>query len=156
MNHPLDGGGSGGQGWDREQRGEPAAGGDVSAGERFGWGADPPARRGYGRAIYGESGLGDISPDERWGEAPRGGFAGRGPKGYRRSDDRIGEEVCERLTRDDAVDASDLSVRVESGHVTLEGSCATRSQRQRAESVAAEVAGVSDVRNLVRVRAPRA
>lgn len=32
-----------------------------------------------------------------------GGFAGRGPKGYQRSDDRIREDVCERLAEDPVI-----------------------------------------------------
>ncbi len=172
MNHPLDGQRSRGPGGAREQRGDPAESSDVSRDERFGWGADPPARRGYGRAIYGESGLGDGQRDERGSDRPApdpaletfapgrstfgasGGFAGRGPKGYRRSDARILEDVCERLRRDDEVDAGELSVRVDDGQVTLEGSSGTRGERQRAERIAASVAGVADVHNRVRVRRP--
>ena len=79
------------------------------------------------------------------------GFAGRGPKGYRRSDARLREDICERLSEDDEVDASEVSVRVEGGEVTLEGSTETRGQKQRAELIAAGVAGVSDVHNRLRV-----
>jgi hypothetical protein len=81
-----------------------------------------------------------------------GGFAGRGPKGYKRTDERVHEDVCDRLSQDDEVDASDISVRVENGEVTLEGSTETRRQKHRAEEIAADVAGVSDVHNNVRVR----
>jgi len=168
MNHPLDGGRRRFGGARRPEDGERGEGTDVSADERFGWGADPPARRGYGRGIYGESGLGDT-PGELGGQASerdrlpedyapglstfgaRGGFAGRGPKGYTRSDERIREEVCERLSRDDALDASEIEVRVEGGQVTLAGRSPTRRDRQRAENIAADVAGVADVHNLIRV-----
>jgi hypothetical protein len=81
-----------------------------------------------------------------------GGFAGRGPKGYKRTDERVHEDVCDRLSQDDEVDASDISVRVENGEVTLEGSTETRRQKHRAEEIAADVSGVSDVHNNVRVR----
>ncbi|MEA2733737.1 MAG: hypothetical protein QOE14_188, partial [Humisphaera sp.] len=50
-----------------------------------------------------------------------GDFAGRGPRGYRRGDDRIGEEVCEILTISPDVDASDIDVIVTDGVVTLIG-----------------------------------
>jgi hypothetical protein len=56
----------------------------------------------------------------------RGQFRGRGPKGYRRSDDRIREDVCERLTRDDRVDASNIEVTVKDGAVTLSGTTHSR------------------------------
>lgn len=81
-----------------------------------------------------------------------GGYAGRGPKDYKRSAERIREDICERLSRDDEVDASEITVRVESGEVTLEGSVETRRQKHRAEEIAAEVLGVDDVHNSVRVR----
>jgi osmotically-inducible protein OsmY len=47
------------------------------------------------------------------------GFRGRGPRGYERSSERIYEDVCEGLTEDDRVDASQLEVDVENGIVTL-------------------------------------
>jgi hypothetical protein len=57
-----------------------------------------------------------------------GEFTGRGPRGYQRSDERIKEEVCERLTRHGQVDASDVEVRVEAGEVTVQGSVPTRAR----------------------------
>lgn len=68
-----------------------------------------------------------------------GGHAGRGPKDYQRADARILEDVCERLSRDDEVDASELAVRVEAGEVTLEGSVETRRQKRRAGHVRVRV-----------------
>jgi osmotically-inducible protein OsmY len=81
----------------------------------------------------------------------QGGYAGRGPKGYTRTDDRIREEVCERLSRDDDVDASEIEVRVQNGEVTLEGTVQTRSMKHQAEDLADDVTGVSDVHNHLRV-----
>jgi hypothetical protein len=80
-----------------------------------------------------------------------GGYAGRGPKGYTRTDDRIREEVCERLSRDDDVDASEIEVLVQNGEVTLEGTVQTRSMKHQAEDLADDVTGVSDVHNRLRV-----
>jgi hypothetical protein len=87
--------------------------------------------------------------------APRGwgreSFAGRGPKGYRRSDERIREEVSDALTADPLVDASEITVQVEEGHVTLTGTVVAREQKRRAEDVAERISGVSDVSNNLRV-----
>jgi hypothetical protein len=80
-----------------------------------------------------------------------GGFAGRGPKGYVRTDERIREDVCDRLSMDDDVDASEVEVRVENGEVTLEGTVPTRSMKHRAEDLTEDVAGVNDVHNRLRV-----
>lgn len=85
---------------------------------------------------------------------PRGGYAGRGPKDYTRTDERIREDVCERLSWDDEVDATEVSVRVSSGEVTLEGTVETRHMKRRAEDLADEVSGVVDVHNTIRVSKP--
>ena len=86
----------------------------------------------------------------------RGTYAGRGPRGYRRSDARVREDVCDRLTDEPAVDASELEVVVRDGEVTLSGSVASRGEKYRAEDVAGSVSGVEHVNNLVRVRRERA
>lgn len=88
------------------------------------------------------------------GTEGRGGYAGRGPKGYTRTDERIREDVCDRLSWNDEVDATDITVRVEAGEVTLEGSVETRHMKRLAEDIAEEVPGVHDVHNRVRVTKP--
>src|SRR6187200_3062823 len=50
-----------------------------------------------------------------------GGYAGRGPKGYRRSDERIREEISDQFMEDDQLDASDIEVNVQDGVVMLTG-----------------------------------
>jgi hypothetical protein len=85
---------------------------------------------------------------EHW--ARRGGFAGRGPRGYTRSDDRIREDVCDRLSADDEVDASDISVTVSQGEVTLEGTVPDRHSKRRAEDISESVIGVDEVHNRLR------
>lgn len=79
-------------------------------------------------------------------------YRGRGPKGYQRSDDRILEDVCDRLTDDEAVDASAVTVHVNNGEVTLRGSVNSRAQKHAAEDSAEGVSGVRDVINQLRVR----
>jgi len=89
-------------------------------------------------------------------EMPRGtqnvSHRGRGPKGYRRADERIHEEACERLTDDHFVDASEIAIEVTNGEVTISGTVDSRDQKRRAESVVDTVAGVRDVHNRLRVR----
>lgn len=43
------------------------------------------------------------------------GQRGRGPKGYLRTDTRIADDLHQRLTDDDDVDASDITVLVHYG-----------------------------------------
>ena len=77
---------------------------------------------------------------------------GRGPKNYTRSDDRIKEDVSDRLTDDGALDASDIEVAISGGEVTLNGHISNRWDKRRAEDIAEEVSGVRHVQNNLRVR----
>ena len=79
-------------------------------------------------------------------------YRGRGPKGYARSDARIQEEVCERLTDDHRVDASDVTIATKDGVVTLEGTVPRRWMKHCAEDVAESCGGVTDVVNRLSVR----
>lgn len=75
---------------------------------------------------------------------------GRGPRGYQRSDDRIKEEVCERLTQHGDIDAAGIEVIVQDGEVTISGSVDSRQAKRQAEDAVESVAGVRDVRNQLR------
>jgi hypothetical protein len=97
-----------------------------------------------------------FGPRERGGywrqyEASRPHYVGRGPKGYTRSDDRIREEICDCMTEDPMLDASEIEVDVKQGEVMLSGSVASREQKRRAEDVAERISGVRDVTNQLRV-----
>jgi osmotically-inducible protein OsmY len=78
-------------------------------------------------------------------------FVGRGPKGYRRSDERIREDVCDRLADDPHVDASEIDVVVKDGEVTLSGTVHERLAKRRSEDLAAMISGVRDVQNHLRI-----
>jgi osmotically-inducible protein OsmY len=115
---------------------------------RFGGSArsfgDPERSSGYDRG---------FGTDEGFHGSERGGdYAGRGPKGYRRSDERIREEVCDRLTADSDVDASELTVAVKDCEVTLEGTVDSRWMKRRAEDSTEDVPGVTQVHNRLQVR----
>lgn len=124
--------------------------------ERAAWPGYSPYYEGTRGPIYtpyhqvGES-MGLRYLDEKENEEKRAKYSGRGPKGYQRTDDRIYEDVCERLTWDHLVDASDVEVEVKDQVVTLKGSIATRTMKYLAEDIAHEVRGVRDVRNELRV-----
>lgn len=74
-----------------------------------------------------------------------------GPRGYLRSDARILEDICDRLTRSGRLDVRDVEVSVESGVVTLEGSVPSRLQKYRVEDIVDDVFGVRDLCNRLRV-----
>jgi osmotically-inducible protein OsmY len=85
-------------------------------------------------------------------ELRSGQHRGRGPRGYARSDDRIRDDVNDRLTDDPFVDASEIDVSVQNGEVTLGGTVDNRQAKRRAEDVAENISAVKHVQNNLRVR----
>lgn len=121
---------------------------------------------GMGQGTYGTQGYGWSEPwqgsQQGWNERNRDwneqgrqgqrGFTGRGPRGYRKSDQRLHDEVSDALTRDPNVDASEIDVKIENGEVTLTGTVQDRNQKRMAEMCAERVEGVNDVHNHIRVQ----
>jgi hypothetical protein len=136
----------------------------------WGRGAPPRERADLGWPTWGQAGFegGAYAAAQREGyempgyrafggaatRAVPGPYSGIGPRNYRRSDQRIYEDICDRLTDHGLVDASEIEVTVTDGEVTLSGSVADRGQKRLAEDMAEDVAGVRDVHNQLRVRAP--
>jgi hypothetical protein len=83
-----------------------------------------------------------------WGE---GQYSGRGPRGWRRADTRIEDEVHERLSRHGYLDASDIQVEVKDCEVTLKGHVRSKEEKRLAEDVVETVFGVEDVHNKLKV-----
>jgi osmotically-inducible protein OsmY len=78
-------------------------------------------------------------------------FKGKGPKSYKRSDQRIEEDVNDILTDEGALDASNIDVKVIDGDVTLTGTVSNRREKRLAEDIAESVSGVRNVQNQIRV-----
>ena len=130
------------------------------------WGRESDARRGedydrygmenqdwrhmddYWRSTYGNQ-YPRESDQNRW-VAPN--YSGRGPKNYKRTDDRVMEDVNERLTRHPGIDATEIDVAVTDGEVTLRGVVDRREAKRMAEDIAENVYGVKDVRNELKIR----
>lgn len=148
--------GSHGYGSGREYRGYEGGESGRRAGMRH-W------ERGYGEGYGLSSGYADEQAyGTRYGadeSASRGGmsrtagrsYRGMGPRSYTRSDERLLEDVNERLTEDDYLDASDVSVRCVNGVITLEGTVAERWMKHRAEDLADASSGVKQVDNRIQV-----
>jgi BON domain-containing protein len=112
------------------------------------WGRDLGERERGGR----EDDRGLI---ERVGDRLREGMhrIGKGPKGYKRSDERIREDVCERIARS-GIDADEVEVEVQGGEVTLTGTIRSRDEKRRLEDTIEDVFGVDEVQNHLRVTRP--
>lgn len=132
--------------------GTPGRGQLESSAGYFGGSPDHWARIGGGSPIS-ERGRSFDWPEHR-GEQ-RGRFGGVGPKNYRRSRERIIEDVNERLTDDPHIDASHIEVEFEEGNVILRGEVDSRYAKRHAEDIAETVSGVDDVRNELRVMKDR-
>ncbi len=88
-----------------------------------------------------------YSMDQDRNDRRSGRYAGMGPRGYQRSDERIREDIHERLTWHGGIDASDIQVDVKDGIVTLTGSVNSRYEKRLAEDLVDDVPGVQDVNN---------
>lgn len=73
------------------------------------------------------------------------------PRGYTRTDERIRDQICERLTFTSGVDVGEVSVDVDKGKVTLSGTVHQRSQKYAIEDIADNTFGVTEVENNIRV-----
>ena len=118
--------------------------------------------RGFGRIGVprsdpwaGERGSTEATGRGPWAHGRRDDFTGRGPRNYRRPDERILEDVSDRLTDDAMVDASEMVVEVKQGEVTLTGTVKDRNQKRRAEDLAERVSGVKDVINALQIPGSR-
>jgi osmotically-inducible protein OsmY len=150
--------GSYGQSYQNRQdygRGSQGYGQDYGFGGEFGYGSgsyDRYDRERNSSQQQGYTGEQNRGRDESLTEKV-GRFFGMGPKGYKRSDDRIKEDVSERLTDHPFIDASSIEIVVADAEVTLKGAVDDRRSKRLAEDVAEQARGVKDVHNQIRVNA---
>jgi hypothetical protein len=138
--------------------------GDWEPRERFGgesrW-SDEQRWRGESQGLFGDrdregwrSGRSGGSYGERGRDRP--GFFQRlfkrGPKGYQRSDERLREDISERLMYAMEIDSSEVTVNVSDGRVTLDGTVPDRYMKHAIEDLVDECPGVQDIDNRVRVQ----
>jgi len=137
-----------------------------SSGQNSGYGSSSNYNQEYGRnsgqgynsnysSSYGSQyGQGNYNQGQsRWGsESSFESKSGKGPKGYRRSDERIREEISDLLTSHHEVDPSEVEIKVSNCEVTLTGTVSSRHEKRMIEDLASQISGVSDVTNQLRVQ----
>lgn len=110
---------------------------------------------GYGedQGRYAQSGHGRGGSDYASATRVSRGVShqGRGPRNYTRPDASIVDELIDRMTEHDALDATEILVMVEDGVVTLTGEVPERRMKHLAEDLADEVRGVRDIHNRISV-----
>jgi hypothetical protein len=140
--------------------------GDYEMFGRSPYGSQSGYARNYGRSRDERGGARERFAEERYGREPEygygfgegaykrevGEFRGRGPRGYERSDDRLREIICERLTDEPSIDASDVSIEVKDKVVKLTGQVADRRTKYEIEDLVEHCGGVKDIDNQIRVR----
>lgn len=159
---------------ERGFRGQGSFGGRDDEHVGSSWGNNQGLGRGYtqGSNSYGSSrgmsgmtgssgtgsswGAGSSGIGNAWGSGSSGSFGSssfkKGPKGYKRSDERIKEDVCDHLASLEHVDTSDVEVQVVNGEVTLTGTVPDRNMKWEVEQRCDSVGGVKDVTNNIRVK----
>jgi osmotically-inducible protein OsmY len=108
------------------------------------FGGMPDMGRSYGSDYMRTESLG-------WPREGEGPHSGRGPRSWRRSDQRIEDDVYERLSRHGYIDASEINIEVKDCEVTLKGRVTSKEEKRLAEDVAEGVFGVEDVHNDLKV-----
>jgi hypothetical protein len=164
------GGGSGGEYGGGQYGGGQYGGGQYGGGQygggqygggQYGGGQLGRDTRGYSTGFYGRTperewsgreGGDDRNFLERAGDWLQRKISGKAPKGYRRSDERIREDVCDLLMRRADIDASEVDVQVKDGEVTLTGTVHERRHKRLIEDLAEDILGVSDVHNQIKVQ----
>ena len=76
-----------------------------------------------------------------------GSHFGKGPKGYKRSDESIYEDVCYTLYVSRDIDATGIEVKVQDGVVYLTGRVSDRRAKRLSELEIETISGVKDVQN---------
>jgi hypothetical protein len=109
----------------------------------------------FGRGAQGHGGgpsfTGGTYGTADWrSDAPQRRYP-QGPKGYTRSDERLREDISERLMQAYDIDSSEVTVQVQGGKVVLEGTVPNRYMKHAIEDIADGAPGVQDVDNRIRV-----
>lgn len=118
----------------------------------------PGADAGYGTGSYGTESYGASGS---WTGGVHGGEGGangggnrrkKSPKNFQRSDERIKEEVYDRLIQDPDIEIDDIEIEVQAGEVTITGTVPQRWLRYRVEETVDSIWGIKDITNNLRVR----
>ncbi|HEY7640294.1 MAG TPA: BON domain-containing protein [Steroidobacteraceae bacterium] len=144
--------------WPSDAAGDQYYGAGSHYGGGFGTAPSSHASATGTRGAFGYAGEGAWSDPSDWtpeSERPEPiSYRGRGPKGYQRSDERLLERICERLSDDPHIDASDIEVEVKDQAATLRGSVIDRRTKYEVEELV-DGCGVREIHNQLRVNQRR-
>ena len=119
----------------------------------FGQGYGKSSGYGHHESGYGSRAGWDLGSHQRdWVSDHRPSYRGLGPQNYKRSDERIREDIYEHLTDSHVIDARSIMVDVNQGNVTLSGTVGERRMRYAAEDLVERIGGVANINNQLRVQ----
>lgn len=76
---------------------------------------------------------------------------GKGPKNYKRSDARICEDICEKLSESPYINAENIEVTVENGTVFLSGAVDSKRAKLFVQDIADGTNGVYEIINRIEI-----
>ncbi len=127
--------------------------GQRQYGQRYSQQYGQPYDQQYGRHLGQQ-----YSQGQPYGQAYGQGYGQHGarrltsgPKGYQRSDERLKEDISERLMESHHIDSSDVSIDVHGAKVVLDGTVPSRHMKHAIEDLVDACPGVQDIDNRVRV-----
>lgn len=141
---------------DFESHGRSVYGAQSGYGRQYGAARQHGTDQAYGQDYHERFGTQRYGRNPEFGygfdeDESTGTFRGRGPKGYQRSDERMKEIVCERLTDDPRVDASEVSIEVKDRTVKLTGTVPDRRTKYEIEDIVERWGGTTEIDNQLRV-----
>lgn len=78
-------------------------------------------------------------------------YRGVGPKSYKKSDERIKDDICELLMDHNDIDAEDIEIEVKNGEVTLSGTVSDKWMKYHAEDIIENLSFVNSINNDLKV-----
>lgn len=99
--------------------------------------------------------LGGAGTSWNWGLNRATDYTGRGPKGWKLTDEKLKERISEVLLHSHDVDPSGLEVDVQDRVVYLRGSIASKGMKRVAEDLVGSIPGVEDVFTELKIGNPQ-
>lgn len=78
-------------------------------------------------------------------------YYGFGPKGYRRSDQKLKDEARLLLNQDPILDSSNINIEVFNNVIYLRGFVDSRKDKKRAELLIEDIFGIEDIQNQLKI-----
>ena len=76
---------------------------------------------------------------------------GKAPRSYKRSDQRIMEDIFEAVSAEMTLDSSDVEINITNGEVVLSGNVRDRRDKWRIEDLVENISGVTHIENRIRI-----